>query len=358
MVASAAARPERTGHETPERAAGPGRGPLGTRTVGAVRRHYRRNVLRTPEIRMAAGTLRVGGRRFRFAVSDNEGAHGPEGPGSEPIWAVNIHGYFAGGGMYWRESARLAHAMGWRVVNPSLPGFGGSDPLGWNQVSMEILAEHIDLLLDHVGAGPAVVLGHSMGGAVAVQYAHDHPRRTLGVIYRDGVATPAWKERHGVLPSVLAAFVPDLAPFVDMMAAILADTPDLFIGRMSSTMRSVITDVRRNVRSIGRTMPIGGMLMATDLRPEVRRLAAQSMPILAEWGCFDRVSTAAAAAEFADCARTTVQWVPGGHSWMLARPQGQADVLTHIPSGHRFVQEVEDRWRHLVGHDRALRALP
>jgi pimeloyl-ACP methyl ester carboxylesterase len=342
---------------TPERPA-QRRGPLGTRTVGAMRKQYRRNVRRTPEIRMVPGTLRIGNRRLRFGVSDNEDAHGPDGPGSDPIWAVNIHGYFAGGGMYWRESARLAHAMGWRVVNPSLPGFGGSDPLGWNQVSMEALARHVDLLLDHVGAGPAVLMGHSMGGAVAVQYAHDHPRRTLGLLYRDGVATPAWKQRHGLLPSALGAVAPDLAPFLDLMAAVMIDTPDLFIGRLTSTMRSMMPDVRRNVRSMGRTMPIGGMLMTIDMRPKVRRLAAQAIPILAEWGCFDRVATSATAVEFADCASTAVQWLPGGHSWMLARPQGQADVLRHLPSGQQFVGQVEDRWRHLGGRQPSLRAVP
>ena len=73
------------------------------------------------------------------------------------------------------------------------------------------------------------------------------------------------------------------------------------------------------------------------------------MPILAEWGCFDRVATAATAAEFADCARTPVQWVPGGHSWMLARPAG-AGRRAELPadSGRRFVRQVEDRWRWLV----------
>ena len=76
-------------------------------------------------------------------MSDNVDAHGPDGPGSPPIWAVNIHGYFAGGGMYWRESARLAEQLGWRVINPSLPGFGGSDPLDWQDVSMESLAEQV-----------------------------------------------------------------------------------------------------------------------------------------------------------------------------------------------------------------------
>ena len=150
--------------------------------------------------------MMVEGRRLRFAVSDNVDAHGPDGPGSPPIWAVNIHGYFAGGGMYWRESARLAEQLGWRVINPSLPGFGGSDPLEWHDVSMESLANQIMAIAHKVDAGPAVLLGHSMGGAVAVQFAHDHPRRTLGVIYRDGVSTPAWKERHGIIPTLLSPF--------------------------------------------------------------------------------------------------------------------------------------------------------
>jgi pimeloyl-ACP methyl ester carboxylesterase len=300
----------------------------------------------------------IGERRLRYAVSDNEHAHGPDGPGSPPIWAVNIHGYFAGGGMYWRESSRLAEVTGWRVINPSLPGFGGSDPFDWDEVSMEALAEQVDAVLNDVGAGPVVILGHSMGGAVAVRYAHDHPARTLGIIYRDGVATPAWKQRHGIVPALLAPFLPDAAAFADMLAAVLIDTPDLLIGRLLSTMRAVMPDVRRNIRTIGRTIPVGSMLMAVDLRPEVRGLAAQDIPILAEWGCFDRVATAATAAEFAACARTPVQWVPGGHSWMLARPQGQADVLSRLGTGKEFVGRIEDRWHHLSPRDRGLRALP
>ena len=160
-----------------------GRAPHG---LGVVRDQYERKIRKSPTIRMVPSSVMVEGRRLRFAVSDNVGAYGPDGPGSPPIWAVNIHGYFAGGGMYWRESARLAEQLGWRVINPSLPGFGGSDPLDWSDVSMENLANQVMAIAHKVDAGPVVLLGHSMGGAVAVQFAHDHPRRTLGVIYRDG----------------------------------------------------------------------------------------------------------------------------------------------------------------------------
>jgi pimeloyl-ACP methyl ester carboxylesterase len=331
-----------------------GRAPHG---LGVIRDQYAHKIRKSPSIRMVPSSIMVEGRRLRFAVSDNVNAYGPDGPGTPPIWAVNIHGYFAGGGMYWRESARLAEQLGWRVINPSLPGFGGSDPLDWQDVSMENLANQVMAIVHQVGAGPVVLLGHSMGGAVAVQFAHDHPRRTLGLIYRDGVSTPGWKERHGILPALLAPFAPDIAPMVDMMAAVFFDLPDLFIGRMFSTVRSVLPDVRRNIRTVAKTMPIGSMLMSIDQRSEVRALVARQMPILNEWGCFDRITPGAAATEFAAIARAPVQWVPGGHSWMLARPQGQSDILTYVASGKAFMGQVVDRWRQFNPREHTLRAV-
>lgn len=151
--------------------------------IGLLRTQYRRQVRRTPGVRMVPETLWEEGRRLQFAVSDNEDAFGPGGPGSPPIWAVNLHGYLAGGRMYWRESARLAERTGWRVLNPSLPGFGGSDPLGWGEVSMAGFASQVERVVRHAGAGPVVLLGHSMGGAVAVQYAHQYPEEVLGLVY-------------------------------------------------------------------------------------------------------------------------------------------------------------------------------
>ncbi len=329
----------------------------GISPLSVVRDQYRRQITRTPQIRMIPATLRVDGRDLHYSVSDNVGAHGPEGLGSPPIWAVNIHGYFAGGSMYWRESARLAERLGWRIVNPSLPGFGGSDPLPVHEVSLEKLSEQVRLILDEVGAGAVVLLGHSMGGAVAVRFASDSPERTLGIVYRDGIATPAWRQRRGPIASLLAPIAPDIAPLADLMAAVVLDSPDLLIGRLSSTMRSLIPDMRRNMRSMGRSIPVGSMLMTIDLREEVRRLAAQQMPILPEWGCFDRVVNAAAASEFSACCGVGTQWVPGGHSWMLARPSGQADLLSRVKSGRKFVDQVEDRWLRINARRRSLRAL-
>lgn len=317
-------------------------GEQGRSAGGAASAAPARNAPRGPAVRMVPAILEVDGRRLQYAVSDNVDAHGPEGPGSPPVWAVNIHGYFAGGGMYGGESARIAQRLGWRVVNPSLPGFGGSDPLGWHEVSIGALADQVDRIVDHLGIGPVVLLGHSMGGAVAVRYAHDHPERTLGIVYRDGVATPAWRDRRGPVQMMMSAVSPNVAPFADLFAAFVLDAPDLLLGRMA-TMKAVLPDVRRNVRTMGLTLPVGAMLLTVDLRVEVGALADAGVPMLAEWGSFDRVVGASTADEFARCARTTVQWVPGGHSWMLARPQSQADVFTRLGSGKHFVDEVAAR---------------
>jgi pimeloyl-ACP methyl ester carboxylesterase len=308
---------------------------------------------------MVPGVLEVEDRRMRYAVSSNTQAHGPDGPGSEPIWAVNIHGYFAGGGMYWRESSHLAEILGWRVLNPNLPGFAGSDPLPWDRVSMEEIADHVSILLDHVGATRFVLLGHSMGGAVAVKLAEQHPERALGIIYRDGAATPAWKKRHSLFATALAPFAPDIAGVADLVLAVLLDIPDLFIGRrMASTVRGLWPDARRNIRAMGRTLPVGSLLMTVDMREIISKLADDlKIPILPVWGCFDRIANLSTANEFADSSRTDVVWVPGGHSWMLARPEGQGDLLRYLEAGRTFLRQIEARRRLLTGtHPQAQRS--
>lgn len=308
--------------------------------------------LRVGAVRMVPHRTEIDGRRLRYAVSDNTHAPGPEGPGSPPVWAVNLHGYFAGGGMYWRESAHLAQTFGWRVLNPSLPGFAGSDPLPWEQVNLREITRQVAVLLDQLEVDRALLLGHSMGGAVAVQFATDFPDRTLGIVYRDGAATPAWRHRHGPFVRMLGPVLPDLASVADLLLAATLDVPDLLIGRrLSSTVRGLWPDARRNIRAMGRTLPVGAMLMAIDLREEVHGVVRNKIPMLGVWGCFDRICNAATATEFMELSGTPLQWVPGGHSWMLPRPQGQADVLRFLPKGRTFLDAVHARRRRLLRLD-------
>lgn len=288
--------------------------------------------------------LDVEGRRLRYRVTDNVRA----ASGGEPVWAMSLHGYFAGGSMYARESEVLAGRLGWRVVNPSLPGFGGSDPLPDSEVTMASLTAEIDLVREHLGIDRMVLLGHSMGAAVAMHLAARSPEAVLGVLYRDGVATPSWQRRHGTVARLLSG-LPDVAPVADMVAAATLDLPDLLVGHAIATVRSIIPDLRHNLRSFARSQPIASMLMHLDLSEDVRRVRDHAIPVLAEWGCFDRLVPAATATEFTEVSGLEVHWIPGGHSWMLARPSGQADVLTQMGWGRAFLDAVDQRRRALDG---------
>ena len=79
------------------------------------------------------------------------------------------------------------------------------------------------------------------------------------------------------------------------------------------------------------------------------------IPILTEWGCFDRLTNAATAEQFGEVSGVDVQWVPGGHSWMLARPAGQRDILRHMPAGKGFVDDVMARAARIAPEVRHLR---
>lgn len=318
--------------------------------TGTVVRQFRRRVRGRSDVSMIAGHLEVDGLDLNYAVSSND-----DGP--EQVWAINIHGYFAGGSMYHRESEHLAESLGWRVVNPSLPGFGGSDPLSWSQISMASLARRIEALLDHLGIDQAVVLGHSMGGGVAIEFAARHPERVLGIIYRDGAATPAWHERHGLIPLAMSSIAPDVGPLADLTASVILDVPDLLVGRMLLTARSLFPDLRRNLKTLARTAPVASMLMEVDQTPQVVDVRRQGVPLLVLWGCFDRITTAATAEEFSDITGAQVLWVPGGHSWMLARPGGQRDVLRYLPEGATFLAEIDQRRGGTAAQVTPLRAL-
>jgi len=68
-----------------------------------------------------------------------------------------------------------------RVIAPDLRGFGGS----WateGPVPMSRFAEDLHALIVRLGAGPAVLVGHSMGGYAALAFAKAFPEALLGLV--------------------------------------------------------------------------------------------------------------------------------------------------------------------------------
>ena len=71
-----------------------------------------------------------------------------------------------------------------RIVTPDLRGFGGS-VLGYDEPSVDHMADDVAALLDGLGLDKVVLGGLSMGGYVAMAFVRRHPQRLRGLVLAD-----------------------------------------------------------------------------------------------------------------------------------------------------------------------------
>src|SRR3954453_1717401 len=97
-----------------------------------------------------------------------------ESEGTGPA-RVHVHGLGAATGPYTAHLSAYPELAGRRTLYVDLPGFGISDRPADFGYSLEDHAAALAAVLDAAGARGAEVVGHSMGGSVAIVLAYRRP---------------------------------------------------------------------------------------------------------------------------------------------------------------------------------------
>ena len=92
---------------------------------------------------------------------------------------VFLHGSGPGASGYsnFKKNVDAFVAAGHRVVVPDLPGFGYSSKPTDRDYTTDFFSSHVVGLLDALGIRTCALIGNSLGGAIGIRTAIDHPRR-------------------------------------------------------------------------------------------------------------------------------------------------------------------------------------
>jgi pimeloyl-ACP methyl ester carboxylesterase len=258
---------------------------------------------------------------WRTATVDGRSAgYGVAGAG-RPL--VFLHGWGLGQHAYKRALKTLV-SQGLRVLAPALPSFGGTADLPPEERTLEGYARWVDAFLTSVGVDePVTLVGHSFGGGVAIQMAHDFPARVGRLVLVNSIGGSAWSH-GGALRSMSER------PLWDWGLHLQAD---LLPWRQLTRVVPVILEdafpnLLRNPRGFWR---VGHLARTADLVEELEELKRRRLPVVVLWGRNDTVIPPSSLAALTRALGTpSVITVEGSHSWLLGDPKAFGEVMTNV----------------------------
>ena len=129
------------------------------------------------------------------------------GPADGPLM-IFLHGW-PQIGLMWRAQIEAFASDGWRCVAPDMRGYGGSSaPTASDAYALKELVDDMVELHDHLGARPAIWVGHDWGSPVAGALATHHGARCRGAVL---ISVPYFPESFA-LPSLFPLIDRELYP--------------------------------------------------------------------------------------------------------------------------------------------------
>jgi pimeloyl-ACP methyl ester carboxylesterase len=205
---------------------------------------------------------------------------------------VLLHGLFVDGST-WDEVGREL-SRDFHVVVPDLPGFGSSEKPSPHRFpyGVDAFVESVADLYAGLELGRAAVVGHGLGGAVALSLAARHPELVARLVLIDAVCGPMRPGFHGRL-----ALLPLFGGFVLKQLWSRSVFRSFFRERMFAPGARVSNErIDAYYDAFSAPEARGSALATLRSMSDTRPLAAQTVrvqaPTLVVWGRQDRVVSA------------------------------------------------------------------
>ncbi len=239
----------------------------------------------------------------------------------DPVLLIMGHAY--GAGMWHRTAPELAAS--YRVIRFDNRGAGrSSDPPG--PYPVPLMAEDALAVLDAAGVASAHVYGVSLGGAIALQLALDHPGRVRSLILGCTAASAQGAASRSALLTRVRSLLPAAA--LNRMAWKLLYGPGTPAG-----LRAEDQQIVRRTRSSGRGRR--GQLAGAAGFDVTGRLAEIGVPALVMHGARDRIVPAASARRLADgiAGARLVMFPDAGHAYITDAAQAANQAVLRFLAG-------------------------
>lgn len=269
-------------------------------------------------------TVPDGGRLVwrHVEVDGRDAVYGVAGDGPSVLF---LHGWGLNHRSYRHALGRLARS-GVRVYAPAMPGFGGTAELPRDQFSLVGYAAWVAHFLDAIGVSEKVtVVGHSFGGGVAIQFAHDATRQVSRLVLVNSIGGSVWRtDRRGRDRHMRDRPVWDWGLHLPAEAFSLRE-----LTRIAPVIAAdAVPNAVLHPRSLWR---IGGLARSADLTDELDDLRKRRLPVVILWGRNDNVLPEACLESLrAALGNPDVRTVDGSHGWLLSSPGQFAEELTNI----------------------------
>ncbi|WP_439382565.1 alpha/beta fold hydrolase [Amycolatopsis lexingtonensis] len=247
----------------------------------------------------------------------------------QPVLLVHGHPFDRS---MWRPQTEYLAARGHRVVTPDLRGYGGSRTED-TETGLDVFANDLVGLADHLGLDRFVLGGLSMGGQIVMQLVADHPARVEALLLADtfaGLDTPEAKQaRYDTAARITEA---GMERYAD----------ELLPKMISKRTRATRPDVEAHVRKMMRDAPEEGAAAALrgragrpDYTPTLKHIAVPTLVVVGSEDEFTPVADAELIHR--EIAGSTLVVVEGaGHLPNLERETEFDDALSAFLTGKRF----------------------